>query len=92
MVGRKFSVDLKWTGDTINLVEIAYGIWLTGQVNQGNSSITEIMELLEEAFQVKIGRPFRRWQEISQRKMISPTKYIDQVKAQILKRIDEGNK
>ena len=91
-VGRKFSVDLKWTGDTINLVEIAYGIWLTGQVNHGNATITEIMELLEEAFQIKIGRPFRRWQEIAQRKMLSPTKYIDQVKAEILKRIDEGNK
>ncbi len=89
---RKFTVDLKWTGDTINLVEIAYGIWLTGQINNGNATITEIIELLEEAFQIKIGRPFRRWQEIAQRKMLSPTKYIDQVKAEILKRIDEGNK
>lgn len=90
--GRKFSVDLKWTGDSINLVEIAYGIWLTGQVNHGNATITEIIELLEEAFQIKIGRPFRRWQEIAQRKMVSPTKYIDQVKVEILKRIDDGNK
>jgi hypothetical protein len=92
VVSRKFSVDLKWTGDTINLVEIAYGIWLTGQVNHGNATITEIIELLEEAFQVKIGRPFRRWTEIAQRKMVSPTKYIDHCKAEILKRIDDGNK
>jgi len=91
-IGRKCSVDLKWTGDTINLVEVAYGVWLTGQLNNGNATITEIIELMEEAFQVKIGRPFRRWQEIAQRKMISPTKYIDQVKAEIIKRINDGNK
>ena len=92
VTSRKFSVDLKWTGDSINLVEIAYGIWLTGQVNHGNATITEIIELLEEAFQVKIGRPFRRWTEIAQRKMVSPTKYIDHCKAEILKRIEDGNK
>jgi hypothetical protein len=34
---------LKWTGESINLVEIAYGIWLTGQVNNGQVSITEIV-------------------------------------------------
>ncbi|SDF70343.1 RteC protein [Mucilaginibacter pineti] len=92
LASRKFSVDLKWTGDSINLVEVAYGIWLTGQVNHGNATITEIIELLEEAFHVKIGRPFRRWTEIAQRKMVSPTKYIDHCKAEILKRIDDGNK
>ena len=83
---------LKWTGDTINLVEIAYGIWLTGQLNHGNANIKEIIEFLELALQVRVGRPARRWTEISQRKMISPTKYIDQLKSEILKKIDDGNK
>jgi hypothetical protein len=82
----------KWTGEAINLVELAYGIWLTGQINNGNATITDIIEFLEDVFQVKIGRPFRRWTEISQRKMISPTKYIDQIKAEIQKRINDGNK
>jgi len=34
---------LRWTGETINLVEIAYGIWLTGQLNNGQVSITGIV-------------------------------------------------
>ncbi|MDB5011943.1 MAG: RteC protein, partial [Daejeonella sp.] len=41
---------LQWTGDSINLVEVAYGIWLTGQVNNGNASISEIVRFMEEAF------------------------------------------
>lgn len=86
-----FSHNLKWTGDTINLVEIAYGIWLTGQVNHGNAGIAEITQFLEMSFKVVIGRPFRRWQSISNRKRVSPVKYLDQMKAAILQRLDDEN-
>ncbi|MGY3212851.1 RteC domain-containing protein [Mucilaginibacter sp. HD30] len=82
---------MKWTGDTINLVEIAYGIWLTGQINHGNAGIAEITQFLETSFRVNIGRPFRRWQSISNRKRVSPVKYVDQIKDAILKRLDDEN-
>jgi len=82
---------LKWTGDSINLVELAYGIWLTGQVNNGNASITEIVLWLEKHLQVNIGRAHRRWTEIAQRKSLSSTRYIDQVKDAINKRLDDEN-
>lgn len=82
---------LKWTGETINLIELAYGIWLTGQVNNGNATITEITEWLEINFHIKIGLAFRRWYSISKRKRVSPTKYIDQLKEAILKRLDDEN-
>lgn len=82
---------LKWTGDAINLVELAYGIWLTGQINHGNAGIAEIMQWLEANLQVSIGRPFRRWQSIAGRKRVSTVKYIDQMKAAILKRLDDEN-
>jgi len=85
------SIELKWTGETINLVELAYGIWLTGQVNNGSANITEIIEWLEGHFQVKIGTAFRRWQSISRRKKIKPTKYLDQMRDAVLKRLDEEN-
>jgi hypothetical protein len=87
----KRRVTLKWTGDAINLAEMAYGIWLTGQVNHGNAGIAEIMGWLEVNFQVNIGRPFRRWQSISSRKRVSQVKYLDQMKAAILKRLDDEN-
>lgn len=84
-------IVLKWTGDAINLVELAYGIWLTGQVNHGNAGIAEIMQWLEMNLQVTIGRPFRRWQSLSGRKRVGTVKYIDQMKAAILKRLDDEN-
>lgn len=82
------SSGLTWTGESINLVEVAYGIWLTGQLNHGNAGIAQIIRWLEESLQVKIGRAFRRWTEISARKNLSPTKYLDSMKKAILDRIE----
>jgi hypothetical protein len=80
---------MKWTGESINLVEIAYGVWLTGQVNNGQTSITEIVEFLERAFRVRIGKPHRRWQGIANRKRLGYTRYLDACKAAIEKRVEE---
>ena len=93
-VKETFSDDYKvliWTGESINLVELAYGIWLTGQINNGNASITEIINWLEVHFQIKIGKPHRRWQSIAVRKRVSFTKYIDELKVAMQKRLDEEN-
>jgi len=80
---------LKWTGETINLVEIAYGIWLTGQVNNGNVSITEIMEYLEVVFRVRVGKPHRRWQSLTRRKRLAVFRYVDEMKVALVKRMEE---
>jgi hypothetical protein len=79
---------LKWTGETINLAELAYGIWLTGQLNHGKASMAEIMRWLEEIFGLHIGDPHRRWQEIAQRKSVSPTKYLDLMVAEVKQRLE----
>lgn len=80
---------LKWTGESINLVEIAYGIWLTGQLNNGQVSITEIVEFLERVFRVRIGKAHRRWQGIANRKRLGYTKFLDEMRAGIEKRVEE---
>ena len=82
---------LKWTGEAINLVEVAYGLWLTGQINDGKASIAEVIQFLEAHLDIKIGRPYRRWTEVARRKTLSPTKFIDQMRSAIEKRIDEEN-
>jgi hypothetical protein len=80
---------LRWTGETINLVEIAYGIWLTGQLNNGQVSVTEIVSFLEAVFLVRIGKPHRRWQGIANRKRLGYTKFLDEMKGAVEKRIEE---
>jgi len=80
---------LRWTGETINLAELAYGIWLTGQVNHGQVSITEIMEFLEAVFRVRVGKPHRRWQSLTRRKRVGAFRFVDEVKAALEKRLEE---
>lgn len=88
-IGRTKLPTLKWTGDTINLVELGYGLWLTGQINNGDAGVAEIIQALESAFHVIVGRAYRRWQSISQRKRISPVKYLDQMRKAVLKKVEE---
>ncbi|MGY3212448.1 RteC domain-containing protein [Mucilaginibacter sp. HD30] len=83
--------ELKWTGDAVNIVELAYGIWLTGQLNNGNASLNQIVRWLENSLQVTIGIIQRRFSEIERRKRLSPTRYIDQMKMAILQKIESGN-
>jgi hypothetical protein len=86
--GNKKTTALRWTGESINLVEIAYGLWLTGQLNEGNVTITDIIHGLEEMFSVKIGVAYRRWTEISNRTH-NTTKFLDRIRDAMQKRIDE---
>jgi hypothetical protein len=85
------NAELKWTGDIINLVELAYGIWLTGQMNNGNASLSQIVRWLETNLSVTIGIIQRRFAEIERRKRLSTTKFVDQMKNAILKKIESNN-
>jgi hypothetical protein len=85
------AADLKWTGDSINIVELAYGLWLTGQLNNGNASLNQIVRWLEANLHVSIGIVQRRFDEIGRRKRLSPTRYIDQMRDNILKKIENEN-
>ncbi|MEZ2338398.1 RteC domain-containing protein [Mucilaginibacter sp. RCC_168] len=84
-------VEMKWTGDSINIVELAYGIWLTGQLNNGNASLNQIVRWLEANLHVTIGIVQRRFIEIERRKRLSPTKYVDQMRNAIIQKIESGN-
>ncbi|NCD68277.1 RteC domain-containing protein [Mucilaginibacter agri] len=86
-----YSNELKWTGDSVNIVELAYGIWLTGQLNHGNASLNQIVKWLESTLQITIGIIQRRFNEIERRKRLSPTRFIDQMKEHILRKIENGN-
>jgi hypothetical protein len=80
---------MRWTGEAINLVEVAYGFWLTSQLNDGNATITDIILWLEEKLAVKIGVPNARWVQIAARKNSEPTKYIDRMRDAISQRLDK---
>jgi len=80
---------LTWTGEKQNLIELAYGLWLTKQINDGNVTLQQIVKWLETSLQVELGSVQKAFANIRSRKRLSPTKYIDQLKDEILKKIDD---
>jgi len=85
-------VDMRWTGDACNLVEVIYGIYDTQQINHGKVELQEIVTWVEQGLKVNLSRFYRRFTEIKERKMISPTKYLDAMRDAILRRIDDDLK
>jgi hypothetical protein len=85
------SNSLRWTGDKINLIELAYGIYNTAQVNDGEINIIDIISWLENSFQVKLSRYFQMFSEIKSRKSVSKTRYLDHMSKMIRQHIEQGN-
>jgi len=80
---------LRWTGDTCNLIEVAYGFYDTLQINDGEADLTDIIDWLESTLDVNLSRFYRRFMEIKRRKVLSKTKYLDEMRAAVNKRIDD---
>jgi hypothetical protein len=81
----------KWTGDSCNLIELVYGIYETKQVNEGAVDLSDLMDVFEQCFQVNLSRYFRRFTEIKRRKSMSKTRFLDEMRAAVNKRIDDGD-
>lgn len=84
-------IETTWTGESINLLEMIYGVHYTAQVNGGKIGIGELVKKFEKFFNVSLGRPYRRFTEIKQRKRLSRTKFIDEMAKSINKKIDDEN-
>lgn len=84
-------LDLLWTGETISVVELAYGFWLTGSFNKGKATLSQIVRWIEIHWGVSIDNTQRKFAEISNRKRLSHTRYIDEMKEAIIEKINRGN-
>jgi hypothetical protein len=83
--------ETQWTGDSCNLVELVYGVYEMRQVNNGEVDLSDLMDVFEQVFQVNLSRYFRRFTEIKRRKTISKTRFLDQMRDAVNKRIDDGD-
>ncbi len=81
----------KWTGEVINLVELGYAIWLSGQLNGGKAGMQEIFNWLEASFGVMVGIPANRFREIKRRKRLSRTHFLDLCKTELLGYMDQDD-
>jgi hypothetical protein len=79
----------RWTGDKINLIEIAYGIYFTAQMNDGKADIKEIIGWLETSLNIDLSQAYRMFLDIRRRKTISYTKFLESMCVAIAGHIDE---
>ncbi|MFD2968789.1 RteC domain-containing protein [Sphingobacterium bambusae] len=80
-----------WSGDKVELIELAYGIYHTHRFNGGAAEINDIVQWLEESLHVDLGQAYRMFLDIRRRKTVSYTKYLDEMSAAIHHHIDESN-
>jgi len=81
--------QLHWTGDVCNLVELVYGLYETKQVNNGEASLGDLVNCMEQLFQVNLHRANRIFIDIKRRKVLSHTRFIEQMRSAILHKIDQ---
>lgn len=80
--------ERRWVGTKVELVELAYGLYLTKRINDGKAEISDIVAWLEESFQVDLAQVYRMFADIARRKSTSYTKYIDEMGKAVCQHIE----
>ena len=81
----------EWSGEIINLVELGYGIWLSGQIGEGKRVCRRSLTGWSKALgwrSVFLQTAFR---EIKRRKRLSRTRFMDFCKDKLLVYMDEDD-
>ena len=68
-----------WSGNKIELVELAYGLYHSKRINDGKAELGEIISWLESSLNVDLGQSYRMFIDISRRKLVSHTKFLDEM-------------
>lgn len=84
------TTSLQWTDNKTALVELIYAIHAMGSINKGAVEIRELTAFFEQALNVRIPDVYRTFLEFKYRN--SKTKYIDDLKVALLRKMDEDLK
>lgn len=79
---------LDWTASKTDLIELIYALQASGAIKSGTAGIKEMASACEDIFKLKLGNVYRTFLEIRERK-IEQTKFIDRLKATLLRRMEE---
>ena len=86
MIQRKPKIT--WTAHKIYLIELIYALHSTDVINNGTVDIKDIAYFVEKTFKVDLGDYYRAFLEIRMRKN-GRTKFLDILKKQLTKRMDD---
>ncbi len=83
---------LYWTGKKIELVEVLYAIYFSGSVNNGKVTIKELADFFDRIFNADLSKDvYRYFAEIQQRKDGNQTKFLDYLRAILIKKLGDKN-
>lgn len=80
---------LHWTGSKVALIELLYGLYTTGNFNNGNTDIKTIAAYFEKVFDIELGDYYHAYLELRMRQ--NPTKFIDTMKDALLRKMEEDD-
>lgn len=86
-------LNLQWTNDKINLVEVGYSLYASKVINDGKASIKDIMEGLGILFNLKIKTKdiYRDYQSIRDRKNSDRTPFISHMGEKLLQKMEHDD-
>lgn len=76
-----------WTESKVSLIELIYAIQVSGCINHGMVDIKELALFFETLFNVDLGDYYRTYLQIKSRQQ--PAKFIETLKASLIKKIEE---
>lgn len=80
--------SLNWTGSKVALIELIYGLYAQGVFENGNADIKLIAKVFESTFNIELGDFYHTFMELKSRK-INRTKFIDNFRDALIKKMDE---
>lgn len=83
---------INWTGSKVSLIELLYALQSSGVINNGNATLNSIATIAESVFNIKLKQVSRVFLEIKSRKSIEQTAFLNQLKENLLKKIQESDK
>lgn len=83
---------LKWTGTKVALVELLYAIHASHVINNGEISIKSIAQTAEQMFNINLGQFNRIFLEIKNRKSIEQTSFLNSLKSNLERKIEDSYK
>lgn len=81
------SPALQWTGSTLDLVELIYGLSEMGCINNGETPLKELSAALYELFGLKTKECYRYYSAIKLRKNNSRTYFLDKMLTKLNEKI-----
>ena len=80
----------RFTGKKVFLIELGYSLVSSGDINNGNVEIKEMMNFLGTVFQVELGDYYAAYIAMKERKK-NRTAYLSRLQDSLVKRMDEDD-